>query len=313
MSDEDVCVVSLRGLCDPRNSLCCWWDEYPLDSSEHRIHAYSTSGVAMGAFCSESCALAWSIREKPVSSLYTGRLELDCGLSNAVSAPPKEVLKRFGGTVNKKDFRSASMTKKMLGTAVRCVSEMELGARNSPLMKSRFYIAESKSPFAINKPENSKVCWWDGHDLPATILSDPYRLAIFYAPAKRLFVKDRYRFSESVESTCPMRTRPETFVEYAAFCSPKCRKSWTLYTFDRTPRLVALSMTLEESRAVLKGEESPGLAPDRLALKKYGGFLSISEFRDECLGASTTSTRSTPRIESTTGGSEFLVYDVVVN
>lgn len=285
MEEEMETVV--KGMCDPRKSLCCWWDEYPIDETNGRCHAFTHSGHAVGCFCSEACSIAWtraeSFAKNDIHSIESLEWSLETDHTSLNCAPPKEAGKRFGGSLSVSKFRSFKVKK-----PITTNSHMMLGPQVSLYETPRYYEWSSENPFSICDTKKSKVCWWDGFDLPSN--NETIYNNVFYASAKVVITKERFRFSESVIPTYADRTRDEVFVKYGAFCSRACRKAWVIHTFQRDPRRLQNSFQLNEAEDVLNNLDLSTTAPHKFAFNRFGGFMSLSEFRDHHLNAECTLT-----------------------
>lgn len=97
---------------------CCWWCTHPTPNQPiHLPHSYS-EGVfqVTGYFCSFNCALAYSLDRRDTASFQRSNLlcmmynlyMTDSTVSSLVPAPPRELLKRFGGWMTIEEFRQSS-------------------------------------------------------------------------------------------------------------------------------------------------------------------------------------------------------------
>jgi hypothetical protein len=226
----------------------------------------------MEAFCSQACANAWITYEAPVRPK---RAEFGFETTQLVGAPapPREACRRFGGSLKQEAFRTAS------GASVRASLSFRLGAVTSELLEMEFWRGESRAPFATCRPDTSKVCWWDG----TAFAGKPVRAALLYAPAKTLFLKARYRFHESTDADFERRARDERFGEFGTFCSESCRKAWALHSLPRAPWMTPACLQLDEVRDTLRDIPSVTPRPPREALREFGGFLSLQNFRSPAM------------------------------
>lgn len=240
---------------------------------KERYHAYTKCGLKVGAFCTEMCAASWSKYERGVRHGAKGQYEIAID-DSAWCAPPREAAPRFGGDMTTRKFRRFNSK----GAAVSRSNWYKLGTDTSNWMKHNFYLGASGKAFATCRPATSEFCWWDGIFIP----KDTARVStcIMYMPAKKLVIKDRYRFAESVDIDFEGRDRDENFIRYGSFCSRECRAAWTAYTMERDLNLVGEAGRLDEAISVLHDEEPvvPTML-DRHALKHFGGFLEHRMFK----------------------------------
>lgn len=109
-----------------KTDILCWWCSHnfetcpipcPIDYNNIKKH-YKVNGI----FCSWSCAAAFSIEKYTnITLVYQLRHELEhanckesCDCENIKIAPPKYILKGFGGYMSIKDYRNLSNDKKIL-------------------------------------------------------------------------------------------------------------------------------------------------------------------------------------------------------
>jgi hypothetical protein len=298
--EEDDSPSTLAGMCDPRQSRVCWWDGYDLKSkgAPPPVHAVTSTGLSTGAFCSEACANAWSQQETRVH--HSDASFRPVPRAGVGFAPPQLASKRFGGELKKSEFRAFNSNNALLYTSFRetpallpattgaSMNEVKPAAAsedgkgyNTSYLCPRFFRGFDSTEFASCDPRQSRVCWWDG----GALLPDKpvVRTTVYHTPAKVMFVKDRYRFSESVAHDYETRTRNETYVKYGAFCSRECRLAWLEHEFKRDPRTVSSACMYDEALEVLDDAAPAAPRPDRLAMQQYGGFLSQQEFLDDRL------------------------------
>ena len=106
-------------LFNTRTNLCCWWCTYPFDTYpvylptkfDHKKEIFHVKGV----FCSFECSLSYSMKiERNNNSFLINflhkRILNSKGIGNIRCAPPKEILEKFGGPINIKEFRSNNHT-----------------------------------------------------------------------------------------------------------------------------------------------------------------------------------------------------------
>ncbi len=98
-----------------KTNICCWWcahqfDNYPTYLPVKYVEKDDSFKVK-GIFCSFECSAAYGFKfERDMSSLYLvkffyKKLHKSKGQTHISIAPPKEILEKFGGNVNIKDYR----------------------------------------------------------------------------------------------------------------------------------------------------------------------------------------------------------------
>lgn len=112
---------SFKPIIPENNNICCWWcchtfDNYACFLPERYEDIYESEGKSigtyyvMGCFCSDNCALSYNInlndyKTNDRTSLIK-RIHYEKTKSyNLTPAPPKEVLKKFGGPYSIDEYR----------------------------------------------------------------------------------------------------------------------------------------------------------------------------------------------------------------
>jgi hypothetical protein len=127
----------------------------------------------------------------------------------------------------------------------------------------------------------SEFCFWDKHE----IIGEKIQCPISYKNKQVLKKKKEYQLNYGISRNAMINNenlKPlNYYIEYDdCFCSKECCLAW-IYDNMRNPRYV-------ESRQIFINEfispeerETIKRAPHWRLLKKFGGFLSIEEFRDK--------------------------------
>lgn len=97
-----------------KNNIACWWDSYEFDTLPYFIpdKYYNNNYYVFGCFCSINCAMAYNLnmgdykiseRNALINQLYENIIKLY--KKNIVIAPPKEILKKYGGKITLDEYR----------------------------------------------------------------------------------------------------------------------------------------------------------------------------------------------------------------
>ena len=136
-----VCSLPVSKMDECVPGICCWWCTHEFSTPAFYLPHWVVDGTfhVTGHFCSYNCALAYNVsmkdntvcqRSNLLWILYSSWL----GSKNAppLPAPPREVLKRFGGWMTIEEFREHTA---VLGHGVRLML---------PPLQSVYYTIESQ-------------------------------------------------------------------------------------------------------------------------------------------------------------------------
>lgn len=106
-----------------KTDIACWWCTYNFDNEPWFIPEKYDNNIfyVFGCFCSPNCALAYNQnlkdgkvieRHSYIKNLYS-KITLSENCDNIISAPPKEILEKYGGPFTIEKFRDSFNTKKI--------------------------------------------------------------------------------------------------------------------------------------------------------------------------------------------------------
>ena len=158
-----------------RTNIHCWWCSLKFDTPPISlpIKCVKNTFHVMGCFCSYNCAMAYNMKnsEKSAwerSSLLHLLMKKDLGVSKTiVSAPPKEIMSIYGGTVSIKEYKKNLINNNtsyniLLPPLVSIIPQIETMANNQnteeyiPVNDLRVKKATQSLRLARNKPLPNK-------------------------------------------------------------------------------------------------------------------------------------------------------------
>lgn len=124
---ETPIIKSINGniLIDNPTNVVCWWCTYNFDTIPCFLPEKYVDGVfyVIGCFCSFNCAVSYNLNLNDYKtwerySLINKMYNLIHKKNELIQmAPPRETLKKFGGTISIEEFRTTSLT---------CIKEFRL-------------------------------------------------------------------------------------------------------------------------------------------------------------------------------------------
>jgi len=110
-----------------KTEICCFWccHNFPTHPIAIPSHIVDDTWHVYGNFCSPECATSYLFKERLdahvqweryalLNSLYTDDAEIPNGSSRGIrSAPPREVLRMFGGSMDISEYRAVVHEKKL--------------------------------------------------------------------------------------------------------------------------------------------------------------------------------------------------------
>jgi len=114
-------LININGnkinICEKTN-ISCWWCTYSFDTQPLFIPDHYKNNIyhVFGNFCSFACMLAYnenmddyrkSVRTSLIKQLYCEIF--NCDYMNIKSAPPREILEKFGGPMNISKYRDSNV------------------------------------------------------------------------------------------------------------------------------------------------------------------------------------------------------------
>ncbi|CAL44713.1 21.8 kD Zn-finger/nucleic acid binding [Spodoptera frugiperda ascovirus 1a] len=148
---------------------------------------------------------------------------------------------------------------------------------NGCIMRAYHTTAPSSSVEMLVDCTQSNTCWWDTEPLVEN--APKYTCPVRFRTSQRHHSKNGYRFNESVPLRDTDAHSPGRVDYVGSFCSLSCTLSWCVRESLVEP-MYSNSVTLINLYCMRNGIELPKEARTYTLLKKYGGPLTIEEFRE---------------------------------
>ena len=144
--------------------------------------------------------------------------------------------------------------------------------QNVDVVKNYDKICNSYTNFSINNFEKNKV-------LPIMLEYNEYNKKKEWPSNVNMCCFWCSECFDNVPVGIPMKKVDETYYMYGNFCSPECAAA---YIFDNKMFINDCWEKYSLLNLIYGNNESIKLAPSKLCLKKYGGRLSVDEYRNIC-------------------------------
>lgn len=153
-----------------RTKICCWWCTEPFQTCPvaipTKINHTKREVECYGVFCSHGCAKAYMLKDKGclrdsmrhAQDLMWLHKELSgSGPEHTLTAPPRQTLKKFGGSLSIQDFRSGQYSKLRV-TEFKCVPTKRTAEEHiaKDFVKKATYASEQQPVYNLHRPRNLK-------------------------------------------------------------------------------------------------------------------------------------------------------------